>query len=158
MAPPLGQDPPVTGVEAEDQAWTEARGPGRGPGDRFCRSRAHDHAGYASLQGGFDLGQVARAAARLHRHPNGRCDLGDHVDVTPVAAASAVEVHDMQPGGSGGGEATGELDRVRTKIGHAVEIALFEPHRASAEQVDRRDDQHPEVTPGDGRPLIVLAY
>ena len=98
---------------------------------------------------GLDLRQVASTAARLHRNPGCGNDVSDDVEVAPVAEAGAVEIDQMQPGRTGFSETARERDRVRTEIGDAGEIALLQPYRAPAKQVDRRDDQHPKASPSD---------
>ena len=75
-----------------------------------------------------------------------------------MTEAGAVEIDHVQPGSTGFSEPQRERDRVGTEIGHAGEIALLQPYRVPAEQVDRRDDQHQTGTPGAGRSVIVLAY
>src|SRR5207302_2019007 len=157
MDPALGENSPVTRIKTENQPWTEASGPRRREGGRLRGGGAHDHPGYAPLQGGLDLRRVARPATRLHRHSGGGHDVRDQIEVAPVAPTRAIEVHHVEPWGTSVCETRRKRDRIRTEIGHAGEIALFQPHRVPIEQVDRGDDQHATLTPT-RHPVIVLAY
>src|ERR1700694_5567986 len=158
VAPSLGQDFPVASVEAEDQARTEAGSPRCGNGWRFRGSRPYDHTRDTSFQGGFDLRNVARATTGLHRYPRDLHDFSDDVEMAPAAEPGSVQVNDVQPGGTSAGKTAGQRHRVRPEVGDAGEVALLEPHRVPAEQVDRRDDQHPANSADNGPSVIVLAY
>jgi hypothetical protein len=68
---------------------------------------------------------------------------GDHAgDRLAVVASTAggVEVDDVDAMRAGAGKGAGKAHRVVGIGGLARKVALFEPDRAAAAQVDRRDD------------------
>ena len=81
----------------------------------------------------------AQAAAELDRHAGARGDALEVLEVHRAPVARAVEVHDVQPRRALGDPAPRGLERVGVVDLAALEVALLEPHRLAAEDVDRRD-------------------
>src|SRR5213078_4547894 len=88
---------------------------------------------------------VTQAATGLNRHAALGCDSPHRLEVDRPALARAVEVDDMEEAGALPDPAAGGLEGVGVVAGLALEVALDQPHRPAAADVDRRVEDHAAV-------------
>ena len=102
------------------------------------RRRAHHHAG--DTEPGQLRNVVHGPDAATGLHLGGRADRGDDRrhdrPVDRIARLGGVEIDDMDPGRSRGGEVAGDRDRVVAVDRLVVVVAGAQPHDPAAEQID----------------------
>src|SRR6185369_2335985 len=76
------------------------------------------------------------ADTRLRRELDDDAPVGEH------AVLRAVEIDDVQPGGSELAVSVQQVERLVFVAGFRVEIALEQAHAAPVPEVDGRDEQH----------------
>ena len=142
---PLGLRPAGDRRTASTDVERRENTSGLGPGDRAEHIRVSDGEGADNHGGGAGdqptPGQVAVTdpACDLDGDAGGGDDVGDRLAVV-ARAAGRIEVDEVDAMGAGVGEGAGKPHRVVGIGGLAREVALFEPDRAAAAQVDRRND------------------
>ena len=103
------------------------------------RERADDDRCGAGDQPSSGQGPVADPTRDLDGDTGGGDHVGDRLSVVTIAAGR-VEVDDVDAMGAGAGEGAGQANRIVRVSRLTREVTLFEPDRAPAAQVDRRDD------------------
>ena len=103
---------------------------------------ADDDAGDASLKQGFDDLQGADATANLEVDLARRGKIENEATIRERTVARAIEVDQMQPWGASRHVAIDEAHGLEVVAGLAREVALQQPHAATATKIDGRDEFH----------------
>lgn len=147
LRPALHRDDPVTGVgRYDDRVRVSATQLLDGLGLPDGEGPDHDMA-HARPQEGLHRRGIADPPAGLYRRAMLPCalgDLGDQLELPRSACECTVEIHHVDPSSSGTGELLDELHRPRVVLGRPRSLALLQPNRRPAHQIDRGDDDHPQ--------------
>jgi len=107
------------------------------------RDRSHEYAARAQRQRGLDGVPRAQSAPPLNVDCRGGCaDVAQHIEVSRLADARAVEVDNVQDGSARVRIPCGDFGGRLAEDGRAIELPFPESDAASVDQVDGRIDVH----------------
>ena len=136
--PAAHDDGSVPHVERDHEPVAERLGE-RGRSRLGQRGRADEHPGRAGREQRLGVGDGADAAARLDPRRRGRLRKAREERGGEQPGARAVEVDHVDERGAGGDELGDDERRIAAADRHVVVVALAEPHRLAAEDVDCGD-------------------
>ena len=144
LAPAVGGDLAVLGIEPDDDVAAEGGAGILQEARVLDRRRADDHVAQAGVEVALDRVQVADAAAELHVDLAADLleDAADRDLVLGMAGECAIEVDQMQAPRALGDPTARHLRRVFAKGGGLVHVALLEANTMTVFQINRRNEQH----------------
>src|SRR5260221_12734446 len=106
------------------------------------RDGAEDDAADAAVEPAGDPGLVPYTAAELDRERRRRDDRFHGGGVPRLAGEGAVEIDDMQPFETGGGEGARLIGRILVEDGRGIHRTAHQPHAGAALEVDGGKEDH----------------